>query len=117
MEKPTFDPFSPGHGDEHTAPTREHLAASPPASWHDKGHMDENTHGSAAQSPHQMPAAQSTGKGAGEEASQIRDEVAGHASHEEYQQLKGIHPRSLGERAKMDALKSKYEPAGSGKNG
>lgn len=71
-------------------------------------------HESATAAPE--PLSQSTGEGGGELGSEILDHIAGHGSQNEYELLKGMRPRSLGERAKMDALKSKFEP-GSGKSG
>lgn len=55
-----------------------------------------------------QPLAQSEGMGFGDMKSEIQANVAGHASQQEYNQLKGMKPRSLGERAKMDALSQMY---------
>lgn len=109
-----FDWRSPDHKDEHTASSREGLPASPVADWHSPDHKDEHTMARGEPTPAPQPAAQSSGTGGGDLAGQIAGYVSGHASQSEYDQLKGMKPRSLGERAKMDVLKSKYEPAGKG---
>lgn len=117
-EPTAFDWKSPTHMDEHTAPAKEGAGASPAASWHDKGHGDEHTPPAGEMRSGQTePRGQSTGAGLGEISSEVRDHVSDHASESEYHSLKNMKPRSLGERAKMEALKSKYSPAGSGKNG
>lgn len=59
-----------------------------------------------------MPLAQSTGMGGGDLVGQVGDHVGGHASQDEYEMLKGMPANTLGSKAKMGALKSKYEPAG-----
>ena len=84
---------------------------------------DVKNHGTSLQTPsdteHTMvkgesasaapqPLAQSEGMGFGDLNSEIQANVAGHASQQEYNQLKGMKPRSLGERAKMDALSQMY---------
>lgn len=75
----------------------------------DQEHLDEHTQvdGEASRGA-PLPVSQSPTVGGGELGSEIRDHVSGHASEMEYNQLKGMKPRSLGERAKMDALKSKF---------
>lgn len=80
-------------------------------------HMEQHTSPINEASGSPQPAAQSAGVGGGDLNSQIRGYVTGHASQSEYDQLKGMSnkPRSLGERAKMDALKTQY--AGKGNTG
>lgn len=112
-EKEPFDQKSTTHEDEHTKVEHEGERPSPPASWHSKEHGDEDTkvtHGSMANVNTEVVGAahQSTGEGLGALDEEIRNEVMGHASKSEHEQLKGMRPRSLGERAKMEALNGKY---------
>ncbi len=66
--------------------------------------------GESSEAP--LPLSQSeVGESHGALSNQIRDHVTGGASEREYDELKGLKPRSLGERAKMEALKSQFPGA------
>lgn len=113
-----YDRESTTHMDEHTKVANEGRAMSAPANRESSTHMDEHTKVPGEMGREMsMPRSQSPGEDGGELASDIRDHIGGHASAGEYEQLKGLKPRSLGERAKMDVLKAKFSPAGSVKNG
>jgi hypothetical protein len=49
------------------------------------------------------------------EESQIYDHVTGHADANEFERLKDVKPRSLGERVKMEAMKSQRSKAAGAK--
>ena len=116
--KTQFDRNSPTHLDEHTEGAKEGMAASPPASHHSVTHEDEHTEPvGEGQIGRPEPHAQSTGQGEGELHSQIRDHVIGHVSEGEAEQLQGMSRPSLGQRAKMGAMKEKFSPAGDGTRG
>lgn len=72
-------------------------------------HLDEHIQGAGeAGRGHPQPLSQSPAQGLGELDQQMMQEIAGHGSSEEYQALKGIKPRSLGERAKMAVMQKQY---------
>lgn len=107
--KTQYDRESPTHLDEHTPPVHEGQAPSPTPDRKSPDHKDEHTQVAGEQSRGlAYPHSQSVGAGGGDLHDQIRNEVTGHASLEEYELLKDLHPRSLGERAKMMALKDQY---------
>ena len=100
--------FHAGHLDEHTPVEHEAHAVPPPASIHNAEHTDEHKHVEGEPPELAEPHSQSHGMGEGELHAEIMEHVSGHASKEEHEQLKGHSPRSLGERAKMEALNKKF---------
>jgi len=117
MEPTAFDRESKTHLDEHIEGKNEHETPSPPASHHSMTHEDEHTMPVGEDSGTPYPRSQSPGMGGGDLEAEIRSHVIGHTSENEHEQLEGMKPRSLGERAKMGAMKSKFSPSGDGKKG
>lgn len=99
-----YDFHSKTHSDEHTPVNHENHPLGHTQDFKSKLHEDE--HMPVAHESHAPGMSLNHPDHALD--SQIRDHVSGHASHDEYNQLKNVHPSSLGAKAKMGAMKMKY---------
>ena len=84
------------HKDQHTPVAHE---------GHPQGHVPPQVH------PSEEPGDvehETESHGREDIAAEMGDHVMDHASERDYHELKGIKPRSLGERAKMEAMEAKY---------
>lgn len=97
---------------QHTPVGHEGDGMSPHPNWRSPAHLDEHMKVAREESRGEpQPRSQSAGVGEGELHDEIREHIIGHTSEGEHDQLmaQGHRPRSLGERAKMMALKEKEE--------